>query len=240
MIARLEQWLRWPLWSWRNLTISTIAVLALFTAVGHLTTGSGSGPDSRPRNVAATATPTSPSATTTAPATTPASAMSPAAPASATPATSALAARSGPGTTPIGSPSSTATAGAETPTRVALDFTTAWTRTTLAQPAWLAALKPLVIPEYLAALSTVDPARVPATRTRDTGRLLSTSGQQSLVQVATNAGGMTVTLVLRTCSLGDRDPHCRWGRPGSPGPRTPMEHTAGVPEPSVAHRKFMG
>jgi len=127
----------------------------------------------------------------------------------ATPATSALAARSGPGTTPIGSPSSTATAGAETPTRVTLDFTTAWTRTTLAQPAWLAALKPLVIPEYLAALSTVDPARVPATRTRDTGRLLSTSGQQSLVQVATNAGGMTVTLVLRTRSLGDRDPHCR-------------------------------
>jgi len=55
----------------------------------------------------------------------------------------------------------------------------------------------------------VDPARVPATRTRDTGRLLSTSGQQSLVQVATNAGGMTVTLVLRTRSLGHRDPHCR-------------------------------
>ncbi len=190
MIARFEQWLRWPLWSWRNLTVSTIAVLVLFTAVGRLTTGSGSGPDSRTRNVAATAASTSPSATT------PLSATSPV---SATPTTSATAAGSATGTSPIISPSSTPAPGADaqTPTRVALDFTTAWTRTTSAQPAWLAGLKPLVTPEYMTALSTVDPARVPATRTLDPGRLLSTSGQQSLVQVATDAGGMTVTLLQR-------------------------------------------
>jgi len=201
MIARLEQWLRWPLWSWRNLTISTIAVLVLFTAVGRLTTGSGSGPDSRTRNVAATAASTSPSATPPLSATSPASATPPtsAAPASATPTTSAPAAGSATGTNPIISPSSTPAPGADapTPTRVALEFATAWTRTTSAQPAWLVGLKPLVTPEYMTALSTVDPARVPATRTLDAGRLLSTSGQQSLVRVATDAGGMTVTLVQR-------------------------------------------
>ncbi len=199
MIARLEQWLRWPLWSWRNLTVSTIAVLVLFTAVGRLTTGSGSGPDSRTRNVAATPASTSPSATTPLSATSPASATPPtsAAAAFATPTTSAPAAGSATGTNPIISPSSTPAPGADAPTRVALDFATAWTRTTSAQPAWLAGLKPLVTPEYMTALSTVDPARVPATRTLDTGRLLSTSGQQSLVRVATDAGGMTVTLLLR-------------------------------------------
>jgi len=201
MIARLEQWLRWPLWSWRNLTVSTIAVLVLFTAVGRLTTGSGSGPDSRTRNVAATAASTSPSATTPLSATRAAAATPPtsAAAASATPTTSATAAGSATGTSPIISPSSTPAPGADaqTPTRVALDFTTAWTRTTSAQPAWLAGLKPLVTPEYMTALSTVDPARVPATRTLDAGRLLSTSGQQSLVRVATDAGGMTVALVQR-------------------------------------------
>jgi hypothetical protein len=195
MIARLEQWLRWPLWSWRNLTVFTIAVLVLFTAVGRLTTGSGSGPDSRTRNVAAT--PASTSASATAPTTTPASAMSSAAPASATPTTSAPAAGSATGTNPIISTSSTPALGAGAPTRVALEFATAWTRTTSAQPAWLAGLKPHVTPEYLTALSTVDPARVPATRTLDAGRLVSMSGQQSLVQVATDAGGMTVTLVQR-------------------------------------------
>jgi len=195
MIARLEQWLRWPLWSWRNLTVSTIAVLVLFTAVGHLTTGSGSGPDSRTRNLAATPASTSPSATTPSSATSPASAAAPtsAAAASATPTTSAPAAGSATGT----NPSSTPAPGADAPTRVALEFATAWTRTTSAQTAWLAGLKPLVTAEYLTALSTVDPARVPATRTLDPGRLLSTSGQQSLVQVATDAGGMTVTLLQR-------------------------------------------
>ena len=199
MIARLEQWLRWPLWSWRNLTVCTIAVLVLFTAVGRLTAGSGSGPDSRPRNVAATAASTSPSATTSLSATSPASATpsTSAGPASATPTTSALAAGSTTGTNPIISPSSTPAPGADAPIRVALEFATAWTRTTSAQPAWLAGLKPLVTPEYMTALSTIDPARVPATRTLDAGRLLSTSGQQSLVRVATDAGGMSVTLVQR-------------------------------------------
>jgi len=113
-------------------------------------------------------------------ATSPASATPPtsAAPASATPTTSAPAAGSATGTNPIISPSSTPAPGADapTPTRVALEFATAWTRTTSAQPAWLVGLKPLVTPEYMTALSTVDPARVPATRTLDAGRLLSTSG----------------------------------------------------------------
>ena len=37
MIARLEQWIRWPLWSWRHLVVTVVAVLVLFTALGRLT-----------------------------------------------------------------------------------------------------------------------------------------------------------------------------------------------------------
>ena len=33
---------RWPLWSWRNLTISAIVVLAFFAGLGRMTNGDGS------------------------------------------------------------------------------------------------------------------------------------------------------------------------------------------------------
>ena len=184
MIARLEQWLRWPLWSWRNLFVSTIAVLVVFTAVGRLTTSSG--PAQQPRSAAATVQVAVPAPSTAAPTTQ--STVPVAAPATvpATPGgkSSTIPVTSAP---PAGQPSAP---------EIAVAFTTAWTRTTLDQPAWLAGLKPLATPEYLTALTTVDPARVPATRSLDSGRLLSTSGQQSLVRVATDAGSMTVTLVM--------------------------------------------
>jgi len=215
MIARLEQWLRWPLWSWRNLTASLVAALVLFTAVGRLTTGSASRLDRDPGQAAGTAPPRSTAPAATEPATStgtpqpatptapaaqlPATSTDPTAAAAVTPTAPTVVAGSATEGNRITSRSSTAAPGADapSPTGVALDFTKAWTRTTLAQPAWLAGLKPLVTAEYLATLSTVDPARVPATRAFDAGRLLSTSGQQSLVQVTTDVGGMTVTLVLR-------------------------------------------
>lgn len=205
MIARLEQWLRWPLGSWRNLTASLVAALVLFTAVGRLTTGSASRLDRDPGQAAGTAPPRSTAPAATAPATStgapqPATSTDPTATAAVTPTAPTVVAGSATEGNRITSWSSTAAQGADasSPTGVALDFTKAWTRTTLAQPAWLAGLKPLVTAEYLATLSTVDPARVPATRAFDAGRLLSRSGQQSLVQVATDVGGMSVTLVLRS------------------------------------------
>jgi len=216
MIARLERWLRWPLWSWRNLTASLVAALVLFTAVGRLTTGSASRLDRDPGQAAGTAPTRNTAPAATAPATStgapqpatptapaaqlPATSTDPTAAAAVTPAAPTVGAGSATEGNRITSRSSTAAPGADasSPTGVALDFTKAWTRTTLPKPAWLAGLKPLVTAEYLATLSTVDPARVPATRAFDAGRLLSTSGQQSLVHVATDVGGMTVTLVLRS------------------------------------------
>lgn len=182
MIERLEQWTRWPLWSWRNLTVTVVAVLILFTGLGRLANGEPSaskGPASGGRAVAPTgestvAAPTapvpSPSTATTAPTTQPSTR----------------------GVTSNGSPSTTAA-----PTPVAVEFTRAWTRTTVDQAAWLAALKPFVTSDYFSVLSTVDPARVPASRVVDAGRELSSSGERATVQVGTDGGTMAVTLVLR-------------------------------------------
>ncbi len=181
MIARVEQWIRWPLWSWRNLAVTVVAVLVVFTAVGRLTNGqasasgrSSSGAEPVVSTVQATA-PT-PSAAVPSPAMAPVPTTEP----------------STVSGTSTGRPAATST-----PTQVAVEFTRAWTRTTLDQATWRAGLKPLVTTGYLPALSTVDPARVPASRVVDAGLELSTSGQQALVQVGTDGGAMTVTLVLR-------------------------------------------
>lgn len=208
MIARLEQWIRWPLWSWRNLVVTVVAVLVLFTAVGRLTNDRASasgGPSALPAAVATTPA-TGP--TSSVPATiagSPATAPSPGAAASTTL-----------------RPTAPATAGqpttSGTPTQVAVEFTRAWTRTTLDQATWLSGLKALVTPGYLSALSTVDPSRVPASRVVDSGRQLSTSGQQALVQVGTDGGAMTVTLVLHapTWLVADIEPANL--PPGAPTP----------------------
>ena len=208
MIARLEQWVRWPLWSWRNLVVTVVAVLVLFTAVGRLTNDRASasgGPSARP------------AASATAPATGPISSVpptiagsTPTAPSTATAAPSTL------------RPTASATTGQPavtgTPTQVAVEFTRAWTRTTLDQATWLSGLKPHVTADYLSALSSVDPGRVPASRVVDSGRQLSTSGQQALVQVGTDGGAMTVTLVLHapTWLVADIEPANL--PPGAPTP----------------------
>lgn len=181
MIARLEQWIRWPLWSWRNLAVTVVAVLVVFTAVGRLTNGpaSASGrPSSGAEPVLSTGQATGPSPSAAVPS-----------PAMVTVPTTKRPTGIG---TNTGRPVATST-----PTQVAVEFTRAWTRTTLDQATWLTDLKPLVTTGYLPALSTVDPARVPASRVVDAGRELSTSGQLALVQVGTDGGAMTVTLVLR-------------------------------------------
>ncbi len=181
MIARLEQWIRWPLWSWRNLAVTVVAVLVVFTAVGRLTNGQASA-SGRSRSGAE---PVVPTVQATAP--TPSAAV----PSPATTHVQTTERPTGTGTS-TGKPPAIST-----PTQVAVEFTRAWTRTTLDPATWRAGLKPLVTTEYLLALSTVDPARVPASRVVDAGRELSTSGQQALVQIGTDGGAMTVTLILR-------------------------------------------
>lgn len=182
MIARLERWIRWPLWSWRNLIVSTVALLVVFTAVGRLTTSSDSGSAQQPQNAAAIIpTPTS---------TSPTSVSSPSPSTTATsPRTSASGKATSSATPQIGSP---------TPVQVAAAFVTSWARPATAQGSWLADLKPLVTPEYLATLGTVDPSRVPATKVLDGGTVVSATNQRANVRVATDAGGMSVTLAVRS------------------------------------------
>ncbi len=202
MIARVEQWIRWPLWSWRNLAVTVVAVLVVFTAVGRLTNGQASA-SGRPSSGAEPVVPTGQVTAPTPSVAVPSPAMAPV-PTTERP--------TGTGTS-TGRPVATST-----PSQVAVEFTRAWTRTTLDQATWLAGLKPFVTTEYLSSLSTVDPARVPASRVVDAGRELSTSGQQALVQVGTDGGAMTVTLVLRDGSwlVSDIEPTNQ--PPGAPTP----------------------
>lgn len=211
MIERVEQWLRWPLWSWRNLIITTLAALVLFTAVGRLTTTTAAAESAVSRPVETVPVPVPNRSSATAP------------PATTAPVPTSSA-RPSPTTTSVGSagtgPSAPSgpSAAAGDPTAVAVAFVTEWTRAAPDQGTWLAALKPLTTAEYQSSLATVDPARVPARRVLDKGKLLSTSGQRSQVQVATDGGTMTVILALRDGSwlVSDIEPANQ--PPGAPTP----------------------
>ena len=180
MIARLERWIRWPLWSWRNLTVTTVALLAIFTAIGRLTTTADLGAERPPRNTVATVPTASPTETP----------ASPAPATTAAPGTSAQASPGQPGRPVAPQP------GSRTPVEVAALFATAWAQPSASQATWLSDLEPLATPEFLASLRTVDPARVPASKVLDSGSLTSSGDQRATVRVATDAGGMTVTLVV--------------------------------------------
>src|SRR5689334_9271609 len=118
--------IRWPLWSWRNLAITTVAVLVVFAALGRLTGGSAPASDNstaastppasnlagREPTVPATVPHTSPATTSTAPTSTSTTA----------PATSASTGRS--------------------PVKVATAFVTAWTHTTGGEAQWIDGMKP--------------------------------------------------------------------------------------------------
>ena len=163
--------LRWPLWSWRNLTISTVVVLALMALLGRLSdTGS---PASAARTPAAEpqAAPTlsgqrivpAPSSPTTATATTEAA-------------------------------PSTGRATATSPVNVATGFVTAWSNTSNGHHAWVAAMKPWATPDLLASLQGTDPAQVPASRVTGDAALRSTSGTTAVVTVPTDGGRVAITL----------------------------------------------
>ncbi len=212
MIARLERWIRWPLWSWRNLLVSTAALLVVFTAVGRLTTSSDAGSAQQPQNAAAIIpTPTSTSSTfvpttsPTQPATIPRTSASGKATISAAP--------------PVGS---------RTPVQVAASFVNSWARPAAVQASWLADLKPLVTPEYLATLGTVDPSRVPATTVLDAGTVVSATSERANVRVATDAGGMSVTLAVQSGQWLVTDIEPADQAPGAPTPAlTPTGTAAG-------------
>lgn len=172
MSGELGRALRWPLWSWRNLTITAVLTLALLAVVGRATDGQAS-----PRPAAAPAT-TSPSASTQG--TTPASSSPPA----PRPTTLAAPTSAPPPPRAVTNQSATAVAGA---------FVRAWSSDG-SRDAWYAAMEPWASSELLRALASTDPAQVPADRVTGDARLVSSAKTSATVLVPTDGGDVLVTL----------------------------------------------
>ena len=173
MSGELGRALRWPLWSWRNLTITAVLTLALLAVVGRATDGQAS-----PRPAAAPAT-TSTSASTQG--TIPASSSPP----TPRPTTTAASTSAPPTSGAVTKQSATAVAGA---------FVRAWSSDGASRDAWHAAMEPWASPELLRALASTDPAQVPADRVTGDARLTSSAKTSATVLVPTDGGDVLVTL----------------------------------------------
>ena len=165
--------LRWPLWSWRNLSITVAGVLLVLFGMGRviepakLTLATPHAP-----GVTAAHTP---SPSTTGPS---GSASSPAPVPSTTPATSAVPA----------APTN------ESVTRLATAFAQAWSSSGRSQQEWNGGIRPFVTPALAAGLAQTDPARVPATKVTGEAVLLTASATSAQVKVPTDGGSIVVTL----------------------------------------------
>ena len=181
MTPRMLQWARWPLWSWRNLVVTTLGVLVLLAAVGRVTS----------------ATPST-GGTPTGPAVAPAAVVT----ATSEPSASGLAILSStPRTTvPSGamitsqSAAPGATAVGDGAPAAAVRFVTAWARPDATSQVWLASLRPLTTAGFQLTLKTSDPGRVPASRVTGSPRARASSSGQ-LVSVPTDAGAVVVSVV---------------------------------------------
>lgn len=163
---------RWPLWSWRNLTVTAVLALVLLAALGRLTNGVGASAAPAPRTSLTASVPTVPAAPAT----------------SSAPTTAGSVAASPSSTTP-------AKVSAESPVAVATAFVTAWSTTTHGEASWLAAMKPWGTPSLLSSLTGTDPAQVPATRVTGDAALKSIKGATATVSVPTDGGRIAVDLV---------------------------------------------
>lgn len=172
MSTRRDELLRWPLWSWRNFSVTAAAVLLLFAGLGRV---AHSGPASNvPRAPApaskGTAAPSLP-------------APSPAASSDTASSPSAASGRA-----------DAAVSTDPAATRVAAGFVLAWAQPGLDQRAWLGGIRPFVAPSLLKTLSSTDPAQVPASTVTGEAKLLRTTVTSEVVEVPTNGGPVAVTL----------------------------------------------
>lgn len=170
MSGELGRALRWPLWSWRNLSITAVLMLALLAVVGRATDGQAS---SRPA-----AAPAAPSTSASTQQTTSAS-PSPG-PTSTTASTSA--------------PSTFGPVTKQSATAAAFAFVRAWSSDGASRDAWYAAMERWASPELLRSLASTDPAQVPADRVTGGARLVSSARTSATVVVPTDGGDVLVTL----------------------------------------------
>ena len=77
----------------------------------------------------------------------------------------------------------------------AVAFVTLWARPYDPPRVWREHLRPLASEDFAGQLAQVDPRRVPASRIRGNGRLLSRDAATARVRIATDGGGVIVDLV---------------------------------------------
>ena len=168
--------LQWPLWSWRNLSITSAALLLVLYGLGlviepaKITLTTNHAP-----LAVASSIPSSPSPSI--------SSANPSSPAGAT----------APSTIPPTSADSGARA-SESVTRVATAFAQAWSSSGRSQQEWTRGIQPFVTPALAAGLAQTDPARVPATKVTGEAVLIQASASSAHVRVPTDGGSIVVTL----------------------------------------------
>ena len=192
---------RWPLWSWRNLSVTAAALLLLLFGMGRVI---------EPAKITLT--------TTHAPLVT----VSPT-PAAASPSVSSAAPSSPvPARVPGAAQPTSAVSGAsanESVTRLATDFARAWSSSGRSQQEWTRGIQPFVTPALAAGLAQTDPARVPATKVTGEAVLLAASATTAHVRVPTDGGSIVVTLIRALSGLWQVSDVAPAGQP--PGAPTP-------------------
>jgi hypothetical protein len=208
MTGRVSTVLRWPLWSWRNLSVTTAAVLLVFYGMGHVVEpakiriSAFHGPALTSSPTASSPSPSESSTTVPSP--------GPAAPPSTTASSRVLSA-----------------SGSESVTRVATAFAQAWSSSGRSQQEWTTGIQAFVTPALAAGLAQTDPARVPATKITGEALLLTASATFARVRVPTDGGSIVVTLTRaasRPWQVSDVAPV---GQPS--GTPTPNLHPAPTP-----------
>lgn len=202
--------LRWPVWSWRNLSVTAAALLLLLYGMGRVI---------EPAKITLSATHL-PAAT--------------AGPTVLAPSpTGSSAAGSSPTPTPATVPGITSTSaglsatGGESVTRVATAFAQAWSASGRSQQEWVRGIQPFVTPALAAGLAQTDPARVPATKVTGEAQLVTASATNASVRVPTDGGSIVVTLTRTTSGGWQVSDVAPAGQP--PGAPTPDLHPSTSP-----------
>ena len=176
MRSQASSVLQWPLWSWRNLSITATAFLLVLYGLG-LVIGPAKITLTASHMPLAAAGPTpsepSPSVSSSAP--------------------SLSAGATVPSTTPSTSGTLSPSA-SESVTRVATAFAKAWSSSGRSQQEWTRGIQPFITPALAAGLAQTDPARVPATKVTGEAVLLTASATSAQVRVPTDGGSIVVTL----------------------------------------------
>ncbi|HET7658832.1 MAG TPA: hypothetical protein VFK66_00480 [Oryzihumus sp.] len=171
MSTRRDEILRWPLWSWRNFTVTAAAVLLLLAGLGRVV------------NAAPITTHHASVATTTAG---PSSTLPPQ--------PTGTQVVTGSRTKPSNVQTDAAAASDPAATRVAASFVRAWANPELDQGTWLHGIQPFLAPSLAKALSSTDPAQVPASAVTGEPRLVRVTATSSVINVPTDGGPVAVTL----------------------------------------------